>query len=57
MLRIDQRVFTGDVKLVELDVVEKHVDAAQVVGGDVDFLPKKSVPNCVTTKDFFRFQQ
>ena len=35
-------VAKGDVKLVVVDGVEKHVHARQVVGGVIDFLPEKS---------------
>lgn len=37
-----ESVAKGDVKLVVVDGVEKHVHARQVVGGVVDFLPEKS---------------
>ena len=35
---MNQRVAQLDVELVVVDVVQEHVDAAQVVGGGVDFL-------------------
>ena len=41
VLRVGQGILTSDIKLVKADVVEEHIDAAQVVGGDVD-LPNKA---------------
>lgn len=38
----EEGVTKGDVKLVVVDGVEKHVHARQVVGGVIDFLPEKS---------------
>ena len=38
----EESVAKGDVKLVVVDGVEKHVHARQVVGGVIDFLPEKS---------------
>ena len=38
----EEGVAKGDVKLVVVDGVEKHVHARQVVGGVIDFLPEKS---------------
>ena len=39
MQRIGQRVIAGDVKLIVAHIMQEHIDAAQVIGGDVDFLP------------------
>lgn len=39
MQRIGQRVIAGDVKLIVTHIMQEHIDAAQVIGGDVDFLP------------------
>jgi hypothetical protein len=37
--------------------MEKHIDSAQVVGGNIDFLPVKSVPHGISAQHLFRFQQ
>lgn len=42
MLRTDQRVIVSDVKFVKADVVQKHFDAAEVVGRQVDFMSEKT---------------
>ena len=33
-------VLADNVELVKANIVEEHIDAAKVVGGDVDFLPE-----------------
>ena len=43
MLRVGQGILAGNVKLIKADVMEEHIDAAQVVGGDVDFLTVEAV--------------
>lgn len=40
-----------DVELVVVDVVQEHVDTAQVVGGDVDLLSEESLPDVVLSED------
>ena len=57
MLRIGQRVLTGNVEFVKLDVVQKHIDAAQVVRCDVDFLPKEAVAHGIPSQHLFCLQQ
>lgn len=42
MLRIGQRVAMGEVKLLVTDVMEKHVDACEIVGSQVDLLTIES---------------
>ena len=32
-----------DIKLVIIDIMEEHIDAAEIVGGDVNFLTKKAL--------------
>lgn len=41
--RIGERVATADVEVLEVDAMEEHVDAAKVVGGEVDFLTEEVV--------------
>ena len=47
----------GDVKFVWLDVVQELVDAAEVVGGDVDFLAEKALAHILLAENFRRFEQ
>ena len=57
MLRIQQRIFTGNIELVKTDIVQKHIDSAKVVGGDIDFLPKVALPDSIFAQNALRFQQ
>ena len=57
MLRVGQRVLAGNVEPVVADVMHKHIDAAQVVGGDVDLLPEKADPHAIGPQHLHRFQQ
>lgn len=54
MLGECQRVLTGNIKFVETQIMQKHIDAAQVVGGNVDFLTIKTVADGVSAQYFFR---
>ncbi len=42
MLRVGQRVAVGNIKVIVVDIVQKHVDPAEVIDREVDFLPKES---------------
>ena len=57
MLRICQRVLTGNVEFIKFDVVQKHIDAAQVVRCDVDFLSKEAVAHGIPSQHLFCLQQ
>ena len=57
MLRIGQRVLTGNVEFVKFDVVQEHIDAAQVVRCDVDFLPKEAIAHGIPSQHLFCLQQ
>ena len=57
VLRVGQGVLAGNVELVVADVMQKHVDAAEVVGGDVDFLPVKAHPDPLRAQHLHRFEQ
>ena len=39
MLGFGQCVLTGNVEFVKANIMEKHIDAAEVVGSDIDLLP------------------
>ena len=57
MLRIGQRVLTGNVEFVKFNVVQEHIDAAQVVRCDVDFLSKEAVAHGIPSQHLFCLQQ
>lgn len=56
-VRVDQGVAELDVELVVVDVVQEHVHPRQVVGGVVDFLPKKTFFDDVRIEVLFGLQQ
>lgn len=57
MLRTDQRIFTGDVEFIEADIMQEHIDAAQIVRRDIDFLPVEAITNGVLPQHLFGFQK
>ena len=54
---IGQRIPMSDVELLKIDVVQKHVDAAQIVGGQIDFLTEKALPHIILAQHLGKFQQ
>ncbi len=42
MLGRNQRIFVGDVELIKINIVQEHIDTAQVVGRQVDFLTEEA---------------
>ena len=44
MFRVDQRVAVCDIKVIVVDIVQKHIDAAEIIDGEVDSLPKEPLP-------------
>lgn len=57
MLRTDQRIFTGDVEFIEADIMQEHIDAAEIVRRDIDFLPVEAITNSVLPQHLFGFQK
>ena len=57
MIRLGQRIAAMDVELLVVDVVQKHVDAAEVVGGDIDFLAEESGTHILLAQYFGKLQQ
>ena len=56
MLRIGQRVLTGNVEFIKFDVMQEHIDTAQVIRCDVDFLSKEAVADSVPSQHLFCLQ-
>ena len=50
-------VFTGYVKLVIVNVVKEHIDPAQVICGEVDFLSEEALADIVLSQYLCGFQQ
>ena len=53
MLRINQGILALNIKLIESDIMEEHVDTAEVIGGDVDLLSEEACLHCIFAQDFF----
>ena len=54
---VGEGVPVGNVKLVVVDVVEEHVDPAEVVGGQVDLLAKETLAHHIPAQDLGSLQQ
>jgi hypothetical protein len=57
MERVGQRVAVADVEFVVADIVQEHIDAAEVVGGEVDFLPEKAQPHVPLAQYLGEFEE
>jgi hypothetical protein len=55
--RVDQGVAVGDVELLEVHVVQEHVDPREVVGGQVDLLPVEALPDVLLAEHLGELQQ
>lgn len=54
---VGEGVPVGNVKLVIVNVVEEHVDPAEVVGGQVDLLAKETLAHHIPAQDLGSLQQ
>lgn len=50
-----QRIAMGNIKFVVADIMKEHIDTAEVVGGDIDFLAKESLTDIFLADEFSRF--
>ena len=57
VLRVDQRVTVGNVEMVVVHIVQEHVDAAQVVRGQVFLLAEKPLPDLILAQHLDGLQQ
>ena len=57
MLGLCQRIFVGNVELVVIDVVQKHIDTAEVVRCQIDFLTEKALPHVFFAENFCKLQK
>ena len=46
-----------DVELLIIDVVEKHIDTTEIVGGNIDLLPIESLSYIVFSEYFCELQK
>ena len=57
MLRRSQCVLAGNIKLIEFNIMQEHVDPAEVISRDIDLLAEESITDLIAAKDLFRFQK
>ena len=57
MLRIGQRIAARNVEVIEIDVMQEHIDAAKIVRRNVDLLPVKAVSHILLAENFGKLQQ
>ena len=57
MLGRNQRIFVGDVELIKINIVQEHIDTAQVVGRQVDFLTEEALTHILLAQNLSRLQQ
>ena len=53
---MDKSIPVGNVEFVVADIMEEHVNAAKVIGGNIDFLSKESLPDMLPANKFACFQ-
>ena len=42
-----QRIAMRNIKLVVINIMQKHIDAAKVISCNIDFLPEKALPDMI----------
>ena len=57
MFRGKQRIAQCNIELFVVDIVQEHVDAAKIVGGNIDLLPIESLTHILLAEHFGEFQQ
>ena len=57
VLGIEQGIFALDIKLIKIHIVQKHINAAKVIGGDVNLLPEEADFDCIFAHHLQRLQQ
>ena len=57
VLRVFKGIAEGNVELIVSNVVEEHIDATEVVCGDVDLLSIEALSHLVVSKDFGSLQE
>ena len=56
-MRSCKRVTQLNIKLGIVHIMQEHIDAAQVVRRDIDFLPIEAITNGVLPQHLFSFQK
>ena len=56
MLRLSECIFVSDIEFIVINIVQKHIDTAEIVCGNVALLPEKALTHLVFSKNFGGFQ-
>ena len=57
MLGTCQRIIAGNIKFIKANFVQEHINAAQVVGGDIHLLAIKTIAHRILAQNLRRLQQ
>ena len=57
MLRRDEGVLTGNVEFIKTDIMQEHIDTAEVIGRDIDLLSVEAVADGILAENFFSLQK
>ncbi|MBT9169354.1 MAG: hypothetical protein DDT19_02713 [Syntrophomonadaceae bacterium] len=52
-----ERIAKANIKLVVVDVMEEHINAAEVISGDVDLLPIEAQPDIFLAEYLRKIEQ
>ena len=57
VLRMRECISMSYIKLLIIDVVEKHIDTTEIVGSDIDLLPEKPLTYIFFSENFRELQE
>lgn len=57
MLRIGERILAGNIKLIKANLMQEHVNTAEVIGSDIDFLTIEAVADSIPAQKLSTFEQ
>ena len=57
MLRADQGILPHDAEFVKFNVVQEHINAAEVVSSQVNLLPEEAALDVFLAQNFFHLQK
>ena len=57
MLRLGQCVLVSDIEFIIINIVQKHIDTAEIICCDIDLLSEKALTHFIFSKYFGSFKQ
>ena len=57
MLRIGERILAGNIKLIKAYLMQEHVNTAEVIGRNIDFLTIEAVADSIPAQKLSTFEQ